>query len=70
MSVVNSLKNFLNKPFPFIDTKEQRLVAVIFISLFIFGFLYIFQPFGLAAIVKDKALIIAGYASILNYHTN
>jgi len=55
---------YLNKPFPFFKNRWQRLLASMLVALFIYGFLMIFQPFGLAGLSNYKSEVILGYALI------
>jgi hypothetical protein len=40
----------LRRPFPPLADKPQRLQSAFLIALFVFGFLYVFQPFGLSRV--------------------
>jgi hypothetical protein len=56
---------FLNRPYPTITDWRKRLWTAFFIGLFIFLFLYLFQPFGLSAYTgPNKTVIIAGYGLV------
>jgi len=55
---------YLNKPFPFIENKLHRLIASFLFALFIFIFIYIFQPFGISNIQYNKGLYLLGYFGI------
>src|SRR4051812_16211519 len=55
----------LNRPYPTINDWRKRLRTAFFIGLFIFLFLYLFQPFGLSSYTgADKPLILAGYGLV------
>ena len=58
------MKSYLNKPFPFIDKKKHRIVASFLFSAFIYLFLIVFQPFGIADIQFYKPLFILGFSVI------
>jgi len=48
-----------NRPFPPLDESYQRLRSAFLISLFVFGFLFVFEPFGLANL-EGSLLVVAG----------
>lgn len=56
--------NFLRKPFPAILGIKRHLLSSFSIGLFIFLFLYIFQPFGIGNIHGPILLITLGYGLI------
>ena len=41
------MKNWLNKPFPMIESLKRKILFSLLFGLFIFLFLYIFQPFDI-----------------------
>jgi len=56
---------FLNKPYPFNDDLKYNSKIVFFISVGVFGFLYLFQPFDISSLAKmDKFYLIIGLALI------
>ncbi len=52
------------RPFPPLSEKPQRLRSAFLIAFFVFGFLYIFKPFGLAD-VKGNLLMVAGFYGLI-----
>jgi len=58
------MKEYLNKPFPFIENKNHRLLASILFSGFIYVFLLVFQPFGISNIQYYKPIYVAGFFGI------
>jgi hypothetical protein len=52
---------FLKKPYPFPTSAIERLRSSVIISIFVFVFLWIFQPFELHALENHKFSIILGY---------
>jgi hypothetical protein len=56
---------FLKKPHPFNDDLKYNSKIVFFISVGVFGFLYLFQPFDISSLAnKDKFYLIVGLALI------
>lgn len=55
------LKEYLNKPFPFIEKTKYRLLASILVSVFVYVFLMIFQPFGISNIQYYKPIFVLGF---------
>ncbi len=58
------MNEYLNKPFPFIEKKNHRILASVLFSGFIYVFLLIFQPFGISNIQYYKPVFIAGFFGI------
>ena len=58
------MNEYLNKPFPFIESKKHRILVSFLFSLFIYIFLFVFQPFGISNIQYYKTLYILGYFGI------
>jgi len=58
------MNEYLNKPFPFIENKNHRILASILFSGFIYVFLLIFQPFGISNIEYYKPIFVAGFSGI------
>ncbi len=58
------MNKYLNKPFPFIESKNHRMLASFLFSLFIFIFISTFQPFGISNIQHHKSLYLLGYFGI------
>ncbi|NLR94509.1 LytTR family DNA-binding domain-containing protein [Flammeovirga agarivorans] len=61
---MTNLLNKLNAAFPLIEDNKIKSIASFLFGLFVFIFLYIFQPFGIADVVFYKPLLIGGYALI------
>jgi len=55
------MNEYLNKPFPFIENKNHRVLASFLFSVFIYVFLLIFQPFGISNIQYYKPIYVLGY---------
>ena len=58
------MNEYLNKPFPFIEKKNHRILASVLFSGFIYVFLIIFQPFGISNIQYYKSVFVAGFFGI------
>jgi len=58
------MNEYLNRPFPFIEKKNHRILASFFFSGFIYVFLLIFQPFGISNIQYYKPIFVAGFFGI------
>jgi hypothetical protein len=56
--------SFLHQPFPFNTHIKKRLTSAIFVSLFVFLFLYIFRPFGLSVIRDEMLSVASGYGIV------
>ena len=62
---MKKLINYLNQPYPFDYDFKTILLEIAGISLFIFFFLLVFQPFGLKNVHESiKLLIIAGFGFV------
>ena len=57
------MRNWLNKPFPFIETSKQKLTISFLFAVFIYLFLLIFQPFGIAE-NKSIPIYLLGFSAI------
>ncbi len=55
------MKDWLNKPFPIIETVKQKFLTALLFAMFVYIFLLIFQPFGIAETKTFKPLYISGY---------
>lgn len=64
MNFFSWITKLLNKPFPEVENNFIFIRDLIFFSVFITLFLYIFQPFGLATLESDKFLICLGFGSM------
>ena len=60
----NSLTDLLKRPFPLIETNEEKFSLSLILGLFIFVFLSVFQPFGLNKLVENKYLYFFCYGAI------
>jgi len=58
------MNDYLNKPFPFIEKKNSRVLASFLFSGFIYVFLLIFQPFGISNIQYYKPIFVLGFFGI------
>jgi len=58
------MNGMFNRPFPPLDEKSQRLKSAFLIAFFVFGFLFIFKPFGLARLEGSLLLVSALYGLI------
>jgi hypothetical protein len=56
---------FLNRPYPFNDDLKYNAIIAFFISVGVFGFLYLFQPFDISSLAdRDKFNLIAGLSLV------
>jgi hypothetical protein len=56
---------FLNKPYPFNDDLKQNTRIIFFISVGVFGFLFLFQPLQIDALaLNDKYFLVIGLGVI------
>ena len=55
------MKEYLNRPFPFIEKENHRFFASFLFSVFIYVFLLVFQPFGISNIQYYKPIYVAGF---------
>jgi len=58
------MKVKLNSPFPFVDKALDKVILSMFFATFIYVFLMVFQPFGIANITFYKPLFVLGFATI------
>jgi len=58
------MNEYLNKPFPFIEKKNHRILASFLFSGFIYVFLLVFQPFGISNIQYYKPIFVLGFFGI------
>ena len=61
MKLISNIKRILNKPFPEEENFVEQLKTISFVSLFIFLFLIIFQPFGISDGEGDKYWVCLGF---------
>ena len=62
--IIPMIKNLLLQPYPASDGVGAKWRTVAFFGLFVFLFLLVFQPFGLANNIPHKTWIIVGYGLI------
>jgi hypothetical protein len=56
---------FLNKPYPFNDDLKYNSIVVFFISVGVFVFLLLFQPFDISSLAtKDKYYLMLGFGLV------
>jgi len=58
------LKNYINKPTAFVESKSTQILMSVFFGLFVFLFLYIFKPFGISDFPKTVLIKCLGYGLI------
>ncbi len=58
------LKNYLNKPTAFVESKSTQILMSVFFGLFVFLFLYIFKPFGISDFPETVLIKCLGYGLI------
>jgi hypothetical protein len=58
------LVDWLNKPYPFIAEIKNKFLISFSFGLFIYLFLLIFQPFGIAEIIGNKSFYLMGFGLI------
>jgi len=59
--------NWLNRPYPFIDKILNKLLISILFGLFVFLFLLLFQPFGIAEVIDNKSIYLLGFGLITSF---
>ena len=55
---------FLSQPYPLVQQDQRKWKAIVLIGAFVFLFLLIFQPFGLAELKGNKIPVLLGYGLI------
>jgi len=60
----NQLINYLNRPFPVLETSREKLGISAYFGFFIFIFLLIFQPFGISDTPDTVLWVTLGYGVI------
>ena len=63
MSFINQIVLFLKRPFPPTENWIDRIRLAFAIAIFVTFFLYIFEPFGLSNLSKNKFWICLGFGS-------
>jgi hypothetical protein len=62
--MLNQIKEYLNRPLPAVESPKIKFIGALFFGVFIFLFLWIFQPFGISK-YEDVALEICfGYGLV------
>lgn len=61
---MNGLIQWLAQPYPNDSSIQQKLRTGFVISLFVFFFLFLFQPFGLDREFPNKIWVLAGYGGV------
>jgi len=64
--VLNNIKSFFNQPYPVSGGFNGYLKSILFISLFIFCFLFFIKPFGLDS-VGDRLFLYASSFALVNF---
>jgi hypothetical protein len=64
--IEKALKIF-NRPFPIIETNKEKFIFSASLGIFIFGFLSIFEPFGLNKLTENKYNLISWTIGTLIY---
>ena len=55
----------LNKPYPFNDDLKFNTLAIFFITLILFVFLFLFEPFDMDSLpVRQKYIMVSGFSVI------
>ena len=55
---------FLSRPYPYIEAPLRKFLTSAGISIFVFGFLFVFKPFGLSYNETNSLTVAAGYGCI------
>lgn len=58
------LKNWLFRPFPFVQSYKQSVYISFIAGAFVTFFLYVFKPFGIEQLESDHLLYLSGYGLI------
>ena len=65
---MNSIKkNLLKELYPLDTSASYRWRSILFFGLFVFLFLWVFQPFGLSADIPNKMIILLGYGLVTSF---
>jgi len=62
--MIGFLPKSLSKPFPFVERTKDQLLISLFFGLFVFVFLFVFEPFQLSEEHDNKYTLIPGYSII------
>lgn len=60
----SSVFNHFNKPYPFESSVLKRMQSAVVFSVFVFLFLYVFKPFGLATYPGATLWVFIGYGAM------
>lgn len=58
------MNKYLNKPFPFIEQTNHKVIVSLMFSVFVYVFLIVFQPFNISNIQYYKPIFILGFFAI------
>lgn len=64
MQFFGKIGRFLDKPFPYEESKIEYYRTIGLISLFVFGFLLLFQPFGISSLKSGLFVICLGFGTV------
>ena len=71
-NTLNKLKHILNRPFPVVETSQEKFMTASLFGGFVFIFLLLFEPFGMDQVEANKILYNLGYgiitASVILFH--
>jgi hypothetical protein len=62
--MIEKVLKIFNRPFPIIETNKEKFIFSAALGIFIFGFLSVFEPFGLNRLTENKYLFFLGYGLI------
>ena len=62
--MLNTIKEYLNRPLPAIESPKIRFLGALFFGVFIFLFLWVFQPFGISKYEDIAMQIGLGYGLV------
>jgi ribosomal protein L33 len=61
MKPKNNNTNWLDRPFPFMENNKEKLVSSFAFAVFVYLFLYVFQPFGISKVKMNIPIYLIGY---------
>lgn len=62
--MINNLKEWLLRPFPFVDSYRQAVSISLVIGVIVTLFLYVFKPFGIDELEPQYSIFLVGYGLI------
>ncbi len=62
--MLNLLKTYINKPLPYVESNSIKFFMSLFFGVFVFAFLWIFQPFGIRDYPESALLKSLGYGIV------